>query len=59
MFDHGLTLPVGGEFCHLLLIFTNSLDPYQARHNVGPDLDQTVRHSDSVLERSFKKKKKF
>ena len=25
--------------CHLLIIFTNSLDPDQARQNVGPDLD--------------------
>ena len=27
------------EFCCLLLIFANSLDPDQARHVVGPDLD--------------------
>ena len=25
--------------CHLLITFANSLDPDQARHNVGPDLD--------------------
>ena len=24
--------------CRLLIIFTNSLDPDQAQHNVGPDL---------------------
>ena len=29
-------------FCHLLIIFTNSLDPDQDRQNVGPDLDLTV-----------------
>ena len=33
------SLPGRGEFCHLLLIFANSLDPDQARQNVGPDLD--------------------
>ena len=25
--------------CHLLITFANSLDPDQARQNVGPDLD--------------------
>ena len=25
--------------CHLLITFANSLDPDQARHFVGPDLD--------------------
>ena len=33
------SLPASGEFCHLLLIFANSLDPGQAQQNVGPDLD--------------------
>ena len=28
-----------GEFCNLLIIFTNSLEPDQDRQNVGPDLD--------------------
>ena len=32
-------LPVSGKFCCLLLIFTNGLDPDQARQNVGPYLD--------------------
>ena len=27
------------DFCHLLLTFTNCLDPDQDRQNVGPDLD--------------------
>ena len=34
-----LILAASGEFCHLLTIFANSLDPDQARQNVGPDLD--------------------
>ena len=28
-----------GKFCHLMIIFANSLDPDQDRQNVGPDLD--------------------
>ena len=28
-----------GHFCRLLIIFANSFDPGQDRHNVGPDLD--------------------
>ena len=28
-----------GDFCHLLTIFANSLDPDQAQQCVGPDLD--------------------
>ena len=32
-------LPASGDFCHLLITFAISLDPYQARQNVGPDLD--------------------
>ena len=33
------TLPASGDFCRLLMTFSNSLDPDQARQNVGPDLD--------------------
>ena len=33
------SLPASDEFCCLLIIFTNSLDPDQAWQNVGPDLD--------------------
>ena len=33
------SLPASGDFCHLLITFANSLDPDQARQNVGPDLD--------------------
>ena len=32
-------LLAGGDFCHLLITFANSLDPYQARQNVGPEMD--------------------
>ena len=33
------SFPVSGNFCRLLITFANSLDPDQARQNVGPDLD--------------------
>ena len=33
------SFPASGDFCRLLIIFANSLDPDQARQNVGPDLD--------------------
>ena len=33
------SLPTRGEFCGLLITFANSLDPDQARQNVGSDLD--------------------
>ena len=33
------SLPARGDFCCLLITFANSLDPDQARQNVGPDLD--------------------
>ena len=32
------SFPASGNFCRLLIIFANSLDPDQARQNVGPDL---------------------
>ena len=32
-------LPARVNFCCLLITFANSLDPDQARQNVGPDLD--------------------
>ena len=31
--------PATGDFCRLLITFANSLDPDQARQNVGSDLD--------------------
>ena len=34
-----LTFLASGHFCHLLIIFANSLDPDHDRQNVGPDLD--------------------
>ena len=36
--------------------FANSLDPEQARQNVGPDLFQAVKHSDGIPERIFWKR---
>ena len=33
------SLPTSGNFCCLLITFANSLNPDQARQNVGPDLD--------------------
>ena len=29
------SFPASGNFCHLLTIFANSLDPYQVQQNVG------------------------
>ena len=40
--EKGSTLnsfPASGDLCCLLITFANSLDPDQARQNVGPDLD--------------------
>ena len=34
-----LVLTDRGDFCCLLIMFVNSLDPDQDRHSVGPDLD--------------------
>ena len=36
------------DFCCLLINFANSLDPDQARQNVGPDLDPNCLHSDGI-----------
>ena len=47
------SLTASSEFCHLLLIFANSLDLDQARQNVRPDLDSTSGHSESVPEGIF------
>ena len=33
------SVPASGDFCRLLITFASSLDPDQARQNVGPDLD--------------------
>ena len=33
------SFPAIGNICCLLITFANSLDRYQARQNVGPDLD--------------------
>ena len=44
------------DFGSLLMIDANSLDPNQDQQNVGPDLDPTALHSDSVPEKLFLKK---
>ena len=46
---------VSSEYCRLPLIFANSLDPDQARQNVGPGLDPNCLTPDSVPERIFGK----
>ena len=46
---------VDNYYC-LLINFTNSLEPDQARQNVGPDLDQTVWQSDLFPETIIEKK---
>ena len=33
------SLPTSGDLCHLLITFANSLEPDQARQNVGPALE--------------------
>ena len=33
-----------GKFSYLLITFTNSLDPGQARHFVGPDVGPNCKH---------------
>ena len=33
------SLPASGDFCYLLIIFANNLDPDQAQQNARPDLD--------------------
>ena len=35
-----ISYPARDDFCCLLITFANSLDPNQARQNVGPDLDR-------------------
>ena len=46
-----ISFHASGDFCRLLLTFANSLDPDQARQNVGFDLISTRLYS--------KKKKSF
>ena len=36
---HNNSFLARGDFCHLLILFANSLDPDQDRHSVGPDLE--------------------
>ena len=39
LLGHHNSFPASGDFCRLLITFANSLDPDQARQNVGSDLD--------------------
>ena len=32
------SFPASGDFCRMLITIGNSMDPDQARQNVGPDL---------------------
>ena len=47
------SFPANGDFCRLLIIFANSLDPYQARQMSGLIWVHTVLHSDGIPERFF------
>ena len=49
------SFPTSGHFFCLLITFANSLDPDQARQNVGLIWIQTVRHSDGIPEDCFEK----
>ena len=42
------SLPASGDFCHLLIIFANSLEPDQADILSGLILIQTVWHPDGI-----------
>ena len=56
VFMSGLLLDPFRYFLKSVLIaFANSLEPDQARQNVGPDLDPNCWYSDSVPERTFEK----
>ena len=45
-----------GDFCCLLIVFANSLDPGQYRQNIGPELDTgRLPSSESVSVRVFEK----
>ena len=45
--------------CRLLITFANSLDPDQARQNVGPDLDPKLFDTLMVFPKEFFKKVDF
>ena len=50
------SLLASGEFCPLLTIFANSLDPDQARQNVRPGLDPCCLTLQCYLEKSVVEK---
>ena len=49
------SLPSNGDFCHVLIIFANSLDLDQARQNVRPDQDQTFWYPDGIEKIQYSK----
>ena len=49
------SFPARGDFCRLLITFANSLDPDQARQNVGPDLDPNFLHMMVFMKDLFEK----
>ena len=52
------SFPASGNFCRLLITFANSLDPDQARQNVGPDVDPNCLTLKNPQMTKKKKKKK-
>ena len=52
------SLPAGDIFCRLPITFANSVDPDQARHFVGPDLDPNCLTLMIFLKIIFLEKKK-
>ena len=53
------TSPASGDLCLLLITFANSLDPDQARQNVGPVLDSYCLTLMAFLKRKQFKKGNF
>ena len=53
------SFPARGDLFGLLITFANSLDPDQARQNVGPDLDPNCLTLMVFLKDCFLKKKKL
>ena len=49
------SLPASVNFCHLLIIFANSLDQDQDRQDVGPDLEPNCVTLIVLLKEFFRK----
>ena len=58
LFNAFISSLANGNFCRLLITFANSLDPDQARQNVGPDLDPNCLTLMVFLKDFFEKKSK-